>query len=181
MQRHSGRLWIELDGYTEGSQCVSRGERPVCFLGVDDQLARSLERVLWPAFPDVRVKRKGDDLSPGDYILLVSLDLDALPPGERGPGWSASASGSWRLIRDGIPLATEKVASRSRSDFPYGHTLAVGASEVVDAIAVHVAVTVGGLPETRPDPAVPLPQVVARDQSGPLLANTKEPVASKVP
>ncbi|MCA9594064.1 MAG: hypothetical protein KC776_12160 [Myxococcales bacterium] len=170
MERHSGRLWIELAGYTEGSQCVDRGERPLCFLGVDDQLAYSLERVLWPAFPEVRVKQKGDDLAPGDYILLVDLKLDALPPDDAGPGWSASAQGSWRLIRDGLPLATEKVASRSRATFPYGHTLAVGASEVVDAVAVHVAMTVGMLPETRPEPAVPLPPVETRDPSGPLLA-----------
>ncbi|MES1174429.1 MAG: hypothetical protein ABUL62_08870, partial [Myxococcales bacterium] len=73
--------------------------------------------------------------------------------------WSAGARGNWRLDRDGQTLAGEQVASRSRADFAYGAPLGAGASEVVDAIAVRIGMTLGGVPESRVVSPVPLPAV----------------------
>lgn len=169
MVPHSGRLWIELEG-TPDRQCSRpEGQRPLCFAGIGEALGASIERTLWPAFPHVAVKRKGDNLEPGDYLLHVTLAMQPLAADEHGPGWSAAARAEWKLVRDGLPLASERVASRSRSEFPYGRSLGAGASEVVSSIAVHVASVVGGLPEMRPVPGVPLPPVATEARTGPLF------------
>lgn len=169
MQRHSGRLLVELSEHTDDRQCVTGERRPVCFLAVREAVGTAVTSGLWPAFPEVRVKQKGDDVRPGDYLLLLKVELGALPPDRSGPGWSATATASWQLVRDGIPLAGESVASRSRADFAFGSELGVAAGEVVDAVAVHVASTVGSLPELRPTPGAPLPPVHVTRRHGPLL------------
>jgi hypothetical protein len=106
MVRHTGDLFIELRDHTPNHQCsIFAGERKLCFDRVSDALGQSLEHTLWPSFRHVRVKRKADNLAPGDYLLLVDLELDPEPADDHGPGWSASATGRWQLVRDGIPLA----------------------------------------------------------------------------
>ncbi len=169
MQRHTGRLFVELGEHTDKRQCVAGPARPLCFLEVREAVGEAIVAGLWPSFPEVRVKQKGDDLLPGDYLLLLSVDLGALPPDEAGPGWSATATASWQLVRDGIPLAGESLASRSRSSFAFGAELGVGAGEVVDAVVTHVATTVGSLPELRPLVGAPLPPVHVTRRHGPLF------------
>jgi len=173
---HSSRLWITLEGYTPEISCTQRGARPLCFERLHGAIASSLERSLWPSFPSVAVKEHGDNLAPGDYLLIVDLDVDALPPGPDGPGWSAGARGQWRLVRDGMPIAGESVASRSRADFAYGRALGAGAGEVIDALAVHIGRVLGELPETRPERPVPLPAVATRGRFGAL---TKQSLAKR--
>ncbi len=167
MVRHTGNLWIELRPRTLDRQCrVSPGRRKLCFDGISRSLGHSLEQALWPSFQSVRVKRKGDNLDPGDYLLLVDV---AVRPDQTGPGWSVSAAGSWQLVRDGIPLAGESIAPKSRADFYYGSSLGQGASEVIAAIALHVSKTVGQLPELRPEPEMSVPEVTAENPIGPLM------------
>lgn len=169
MVRHSGDLYIELRDHTSNHQCsIFAGERKLCFDRVSDALGESLERTLWPSFRHVRVKRKADNLAPGDYLLLVDLELRPKPADDEGPGWSASATGRWQLVRDGVPLAGESFTSRSRADFYYGRSLARGGTDVVSAVALHVAHAVGTLPELRPEPAPELPSVTAVNGFGPL-------------
>lgn len=169
MVPHTGRLWVELEG-TPDKQCTRPpGERALCFAGLAESLGTSIEETLWPAFPHVRVKRKGDNVEPGDYLLHVTLAMQPLPADARGPGWSAGARGEWKLVRDGLPLASEGFASRSRADFPFGRSLGAAASEVISAVAVHVASVVGGLPEVRPEPGPALPAVASERRSGPLF------------
>jgi hypothetical protein len=166
--QHSGRLWVELSGYTDDRQCVRpEGQTSVCFSGVHDAIATSLAQTAWTSFPAVARKVKGDDLAPGDYLLLVSVEIDAMPPDARGPGWSAAARARWKLVRDGLPVASGTVASRSRADFAYGNVLGVAAGEVVGAVSAHIARRIGDLPEPRPQPPVPLPPVAARDLEAP--------------
>lgn len=166
---HSSPLWVELEGLPERQCTKPRGERALCFAGLKEALGQSLERTLWPSFPRVQIKRKGDNVMPGDYLLHVTLAVEPLPPDESGPGWSAAARGEWRLVRDGLPLASEAVSSRSRADFPYGRSLGAGAEEVLGAIAVHTARVIGELPELRPELGVPLPPVVSERRAGPLF------------
>ncbi len=157
---HSGRLWIELRDHTDNRQCVrASGQRPVCFENVAESLAASLQAVLWPSFPEVREKRRGDNLEPGDYLLLVDLDLAPLPSDGSGPGWSAGARGRWQLVRDGMPVTGESLSSRSRAEFPYGRPLGTGAGEVIDAVAAHIGSVVAKLPELRPVPTPAMPAV----------------------
>jgi hypothetical protein len=173
MVKHTGRLLIE-PSQTSDRQCLKRpGELPLCFAGVRTAIGTSLERTLWPSFPDVHVKQKSDDVGPGDFLLLVDLRVEAVDADASGPGWSAAVHGSWQLVRDGIPMAREDVSSRSAAEYPYGHSLGIAAGEVLDAVALHIASTVGQLPETRPSPSVPLPSVVATNQVGPLFAGLK--------
>jgi hypothetical protein len=169
MVRHTGDLFIELRDHTPNHQCsIAAGERKLCFDRVGDALGESLEHTLWPSFRHVRVKKKADNLAPGDYLLLVDLELHPKPADDHGPGWSASATGRWQLVRDGIPLAGESFSSRSRADFYYGRSLAQGGSEVLSAVAHHVANAVGTLPELRPEPEKSLPPVTADNGFGPL-------------
>ena len=180
MVKHTGRLLIETFP-TPDHQCVAHpGQLRLCFSGVRTAIGRSLERTLWPSFPDVHVKQKSDDVEAGDFLLLVDLRVDALEADATGPGWSAAVHGHWQLVRDGIPMARENVSSRSRAAYPYGHLLGAAAGEVLDAVTAHMASVVGELPETRPMRDVALPTVVATGRVGPLFGGLHEdaPVAA---
>ncbi|MCK6534676.1 MAG: hypothetical protein L6Q84_17010 [Polyangiaceae bacterium] len=171
MVPHSSRLWIELEG-TPDRQCEQTAtERALCFAEIQAALGSAFTRTLWPSFPDVAVKTKGDDVEPGDYLLHVRLRVDSHPPDATGPGHAASIRGSWQLVRDGLPLAGESVSSRSRGDFAYGRPLGGAAGEVVDAVALHVASVIGTLPELRPAAQRPLPAVSTRKRTGALLGS----------
>ncbi|MEO6603606.1 MAG: hypothetical protein ABIQ16_27225, partial [Polyangiaceae bacterium] len=136
----------------------------------------ALTRSLWTSFPGVEVARSNKFVPPGDYVLHIDLDLEALPPDANAPGWSAGARGNWRLERDGQTLAGEQVSSRSRADFAYGAPLGAGASEVVDAIAVRIGMTLGGVPESRVISPVPLPAVATAPLNAP--SGTESPASS---
>lgn len=165
---HSNRVWIDVAERTPENDCVSpKNARLLCFERLRTALSSALTRSLWTSFPSVEVGAGAGDVRPGDYVLHIDLDLEALPPDGQGPGWSAGARGQWRLERDGKTLAGAQVASRSRADFPYGAPLGTGASEVVDAIAVRIGMTLGGVPESRVVLPVPLPEVASSP-----LANT---------
>jgi hypothetical protein len=159
--QHTGRLWVELGNATWENQCrTPKQQRMLCFDGVRRAAFGALERSLWTSFPDVKL-RDGDALKPGDYVLTLDVTINALPPDADGPGWSAMAAGGFRLSRDGKVLHEERLGSRSRASFAYGSALGVGAGEVVDAFAAHVAQVLGAVPEERPLRAAPLPAVVA--------------------
>lgn len=164
--QHTGRLWIELYPLGGNRQCrTAAGQRPLCFEDVQDKLARSLRDALWPSFPQVRLKRRADDLAPGDYVLLVDLVLDPRAPDRSGPGWSAVARGRWQLARNGLPVIGEQVSARSQAVFAYGRPLGVGAGEVIEAVAEHIGGALASLPETDPIASPPLPGVaVARTE-----------------
>jgi hypothetical protein len=143
------------------TQCVAYDRfHPVCFYNIRGALESGLVRSLWPSFPDV-VIGSPKDARPSDYLLEVEITLDALPPDDAGPGWSAGARSRFRVIREGNVIAEETLASRSRAQFPYGTPLGEGATEVVDATVLHVATAVSKIPESRPDQAKPLPRVAA--------------------
>jgi hypothetical protein len=157
---HANRLWIDVAERTPEYACVAPNDaRLLCFERLRSTLGLALTRSLWTSFPGVEVKRASKSIPAGDYLLHIDLALEALPPDANGPGWSAGARGNWRLERDGQTLAGEQVASRSRSDFAYGAPLGAGASEVVDAIAVRIGMTLGGVPESRLISPMPLPPV----------------------
>jgi hypothetical protein len=159
--QHSGRLWVELGDATWETQCrTPKRQRQVCFDGVRRAAFGALARSLWTSFPDVTL-RDGDAIPTGDYLLKLDVTIDALPPDADGPGWSAIGAGGFRLSRDGKVLHEERLGSRSRAAFAYGSALGVGAGEVVDAFASHVAEVLGGVGEERPLRPVPLPAVVA--------------------
>jgi hypothetical protein len=159
---HSSPLIVEVVPTTDDSQCVAYERyRTLCFHRVRAALEKALTQGLWPSFPEVRVGR-AQDAGPRDYVLQIDAHLDALPPGPEGPGWSAAATGRWRLLRGGEVLAEEAVASRSRAEFPYGAALGEAGSEVLDALGVHVVAAVSKIEEREPLPARPLPPVVAR-------------------
>lgn len=163
--RHSGRLLIQLehDGVAD-SQCVAYEQyQTLCFVGVRSAIEAALADLLWPSFPEVKLRRHGDELAPGDYLVQVELKLDALPPDASRYGWSAAAKGRWRVVRDGLPLEGESLSTRSRGDFAYGSGLGLAAGEVVDAVAAHIAGVVVRLPEPAPRQPVPLPPVVLKN------------------
>jgi hypothetical protein len=178
--RHTGRLWIELEPLTADRQCVlpsgeprvsadpaaaaddaSSAARPVCFDGMRDALATALGSALWPSFPRVGVRGRSDDLRPGDWVLLIDADISVAPPDEHGAGWAAGLLGSWRLIRDGLPVESGTIRERSRGDFAYGRQLAVGASEAIRAAVVRMASSVASVSDERPS-APPRGAAVAR-------------------
>lgn len=163
--RHTSRVLIQLPKEaTDDSQCVAyEGYQTLCFVGIRSSLEQSLSGLLWPSFPEVRVRRRGDELKPGDYLVQVELRVDALPPDASRYGWSAAAKGRWRVVRDGLPVRGESLSTRSRGDFAYGSGLGQAAGEVVDAVAAHIAQIMVTLPESEPHPVVLLPPVVAKD------------------
>lgn len=175
--QHARPLWLDLSSGVRSTQCVEpKASRKLCFDDVSEALESALARALWTSFPRVQRLTYSDVPEPGDYVLSVSLDLDTLSPESGGPGWAALGKGRFRITRDGRELAGETVESRSRADFAYGRPLGVGAGEVVDAIALHVGITLGKLPETRPDRPVPLPPVLAQPLAAPghpIVASTK--------
>jgi hypothetical protein len=159
--QHTGRLWVELGNATWENQCrTPKGQRMLCFDGVRRATFGALERSLWTSFPEVAL-RDGDALQAGDYVLTLDVTLNAQQPDGDGPGWSAVAAGGFRLSRDGKVLHEERLGSRSRAAFAYGGALGIGAGEVVDAFAAHVAEVLGAVAEERPLRAAPLPAVVA--------------------
>ena len=159
--QHTGRLWVELGTDTWENQCrTPKGQRMLCFDGVRRATFGALQRSLWTSFPAVAL-REGDTLAPGDYVLTLDVTLNAQAPDAEGPGWSAVAAGGFRLSRDGKVLHEERLGSRSRPAFAYGGALGVGAGEVVDAFASHIAEVLSGVAEDRPLRAAPLPAVVA--------------------
>jgi len=158
--QHSTRLWLDLSDGVGENTCVSpENQRTLCFEDLRRELTDALSRSLWTSFPRVDIMTQPGEKRLGDYVLHVSLGLEAMPPDASGPGWSAGARGSWRLERSGQTLTGERVASRSRADFPYGTQLGIGAGEVIDAVAVRIGMTLGSLPETHVVGPVPLPAV----------------------
>jgi len=171
---HASRLWIEVAERVPENQCVAPGNaRLLCFERLRTTLGAALTRSLWTSFPGVEIEKGTRAVPPGDYVLHVELDLEALPPDASGPGWSAAARGSFRLERDGKLLRGEQVLSRSRAEFAYGAPLGAGASEVVDAIAVRIGMTLGGVPESHVAKPVPLPAVA----TAPLAQTPPAPAA----
>jgi hypothetical protein len=159
--QHTGRLWVELGDATWEKQCrAPQGQRLLCFGGVRRATFGALERSLWNSFPDVTL-RDGEAPAAGDYVLALDITIDAMAPDAEGPGWSAVAAGGFRLTRDGKVLHEERLGSRSRAAFAYGAPLGLGAGEVVDAFASHVAQVLGSIAEDRPLQPAPLPAVVA--------------------
>ncbi len=159
---HTDRIVVHLTDEASETQCVAYERyHPVCFYNIRAALEQGLTRGLWPSFPEV-VIGEPKDAGPSDYLLQVEVTLDALPPDDAGPGWSAGARSRFRVLREGKIIAEESLASRSRSQFPYGSPLGEGATEVVDATVLHVAQAVSQIPESRPDEPKPLPRVAAR-------------------
>lgn len=174
--QHTGKLWVELGDATWEYQCREpQSQRMLCFAGVRRAAFGALARSLWTTFPEVAL-RDGDKLEAGDYLLTLDITINALPPDADGPGWSALAAGGFRLTRDGKVLHEERLGSRSRAAFAYGSALGVGAGEVVDAFAAHVAEVLGSVAEERPLKAAPLPAVVAE-----VLTPVTAPVAPAAP
>ena len=160
--RHTNRLIVEITSETPETQCVVyERHHPICFYNVRPALKAGLTRSLWPSFPEVVVGRL-DSAQPGDYVLQVDVELDALPPDDHGPGWSAGARSRFRLLQDGKVLAEETTASRSRAHFAYGAPLGEGATEAVDATIEHVAKAVFVVPESHPEVREPLPKVASQ-------------------
>jgi hypothetical protein len=178
--QHTGRLWVELGSDTWENQCrTPKGQRMLCFDGVRRATFGALQRSLWTSFPGVAL-REGDALAPGDYVLSLDVTINAQAPDAEGPGWSAVAAGGFRLSRDGKVLHEERLGSRSRPAFAYGGALGVGAGEVVDAFASHIAEVLSGVAEERPLRAAPLPAVVAEvlTPSAPAVAPAPLPAAA---
>jgi hypothetical protein len=98
------------------------------------------------------LRSEWDELAPTDYLLQVELELEALPPDSDRPGWSAGATGRWRLVQGGFPLLGEELASRSSTNFAYGSALGRAGSEVVASVSAHIAEAVAQVPERSPLP-----------------------------
>lgn len=159
---HQGRLIVDLDRGAE-TQCVSYEKySPVCYSNLKQALAKALLDGTWAAFPNVQ-RGTARDLRPGDYLLQVEIALDALPPDASGPGWSAGAKTRFRVLRDGKIISEATLASRSRADFAYGAPLGAGASEVIEATALHIAERLSQIPESLPRAKKTLPKVASRE------------------
>lgn len=159
---HSSRLLVLVDKKQHDTQCVVyKDYHPVCFFNLREALHSGLSQTLWPAFSEV-VLGKEKDIRPGDYVLQIEVMLDALPPDQSGPGWSAGARSRFRLLLDNKVLAEKNMASRSRAHFAYGAPLGEGATEVTNATIFAISQTIAPIPETRAQEAVLLPRVAAR-------------------
>jgi hypothetical protein len=159
---HQGRLLIVIGEDTRQTQC-SKNDRyqPVCFEDVRHALGDFMREGFWPSFREARVGRAEDKTS-DDYVLEVSVALEALPPDADGPGWSAGAKASYQLTHKGETLLSEALASRSRADFPYGAPLAQGATDTLAAIAYHIGTRVCQAPEAQPEVRPELPRVATQ-------------------
>jgi len=178
--RHFAPIWLEIDPGVVPSQCVvPRGQRKLCFEDVHGALATALSQSLWTSFPDAPVRGPGDDPRPGDYRLVVELRMDAVSPSEGGPGWAALGRGKFRLVRDQQTLATASLESRSRAEFAYGKPLGIGAAEVIDAIASHIAGELSKIPETHAAPVRALPAVSVTSSSSSVPQATAEAEPAK--
>lgn len=156
---HTDRIVVHITDRAASTQCVAYERyHPVCFQNIRSALEQGLSRSLWPSFPEVVIGTP-KVARPSDYLLEVETTLDALPPDDSGPGWSAGARSRFRVLREGKVIAEETLASRSRAQFPYGTPLGEGATEVIDATVLHVALAVSQIPESRPDEPKPLPRV----------------------
>jgi hypothetical protein len=177
---HASRLWIDVRESTSDTQCVKPGsERLLCFEHVQSTFRQSLRRSLWTSFPEV-AELGSATVPAGDYLLVVELGLDALPPDASGPGWSAGARSKFQLFRDGKQLLGEALAARSRPEFAYGAPLGLGASEAVQAIAARVGIALDAVPETREIPARPLPAVAVLPlETAPAQITTSAPSAAE--
>jgi hypothetical protein len=159
---HTTRLHVHVLPSTGQTQCLSHQDyRPLCYFNVRPAIEAGLERNLWPAFPEVALGQV-EQAEPGDYVLEVDLDMDALPPDASGPGWSAGVRGRYRLLRDGQTRFEGTLATRSRAEFPYGAPLGTGASEAMDAALQHIAREISQVEESQPAPDSPLPRVSSR-------------------
>lgn len=170
---HTSRVVVSVVDSTRETECVVYEKySPVCFHNLRPSLEKGLENTLWASFPEV-VVGSAKNAGPSDYVLEVDVTLDALPPDDAGPGWSAGARSRFRLLREGKVLHEETLASRSRAVFPYGAPLGTGASEAVDATILHIAERVSAVPESRPHPEELLPTVAARRIEAPKSAGKK--------
>ena len=174
---HANRLWIDVAERMPENACVSPGNaRLLCFENFRSTLGKALTRSLWSSFPSVELVGSKTPLD-GDYVLHVDLSLEALAPDANSAGWSAGTRGSWRLERAGLAanetLAGEQVASRSRGDFAYGAPLGIGASEVIDAVAVRIGMALGAVPESRVVAPIPLPEVATAPLPPPSTTTTE--------
>ena len=159
---HTSRLHVHVLPSTGQTQCLTHQDyRPICYFNVRPAIEAGLEQNLWPAFPEVALGQL-EQAEPGDYVLEVDLDMDALPPDASGPGWSAGVRGRYRLLRDGQTRFEGTLATRSRAEFPYGAPLGTGASEAMDAALQHIASEISQVEESRPAPESPLPRVSSR-------------------
>lgn len=165
--RHTTRLWLAFDRVAPVQCALPEGQRELCFQHVERSFGEALGRSLWTSFPSITELSPWDSPAPGDYVLRLELALTPVSPSAGGPGWAARAEGHFRLERDGVLLASERVSSSSRAEFGYGSLLGTAAGEVVDAIAVHIGGVLGALPEARPLAPRPLPPVVAESQAPP--------------
>ncbi len=176
---HSGRLIVQVMPKTKSTQCLKYERyRPICYEQIRSALEAGLVRSLWPAFPEV-VVGDVDDATPNDYILQVDAKMDALPPDTAGPGWSAGAKLRYRLLRDAQTLKEATTASRSRAEFAYGAPLGGAGTEVINASILHIADQISRVPEERPFPGIPLPQVAAKEISVSVSAPKSTPPSAK--
>lgn len=71
-------------------------------------------------------------------------------------------------------LATSSLESRSRAEFAYGKPLGIGAAEVIDAIASHIAGELSKIPETVSTPERTLPPVSVTSPTTPATPETPQ-------
>lgn len=148
--RHAAPIWLEIAPGVVPSQCVKPlGHRRLCFENVQASIANALKQSLWTSFPNATVLGPRDEPRPGDYRLVVELELEAVPPSEGGPGWATLGRGKYVLLRDGTTLSSGPLESRSRAEFAYGRPLGIGAGEVISAVASRIAEDLGRVPETN--------------------------------
>ena len=156
-------------------QCVAyEKHHPVCFYDIRKAIEQGLVRGLWPSFPTIALGTP-KDAGPSDYLLQVDVTLDALPPDDAGPGWSAGVRSRFRLMREGEVLEEQTMASRSRAHFAYGSPLGEAATEVMNATLIHVSSAISQVPESRPDTPQALPRVASRNIE-PSKKNKSDPV-----
>jgi hypothetical protein len=75
-----------------------------------------------------------------------------------------------------MPIAGAALESESAPVFPYGASLGIGASEVVDAIALELATNLGAIPESDPGQEPALPAVkIGPDEPSPTRSKTAAP------
>jgi hypothetical protein len=154
---HDGRLLVVITEDTRSTQCT-KTERytRVCFEDVREALGDFMHEAFWPSFREAEIGTP-EDQRPNDYVLEVSLALEALPP-----GWSAGAKARYKLTHSGQTLISETLAARSRADLPYGAPLASGAADTLAAISYHIGTRVCQTPTEEQIPSPNLPEVASQ-------------------